>query len=1057
MAELQEFLLLTESDKAESIRLADITAQKLVTKQATLIGVVQSLGEYINDEDSIIRGKAVSYLTAVIRALPSNFLSRQQIQVLATFYCERIEDEGAIAGLKSLQSLNRLDKNIAQLIARGLFQHGSNLQKRSQSQRFQFLQLLNELMLGHREALRDMKDESLVGMVKLMDGERDPRNLMLVFSILRVVMVEWDISGHAETLFDSVYRYFPVTFRSHPNDPYKITAQDLKDRLQDCLASNQAFASHAFPTLLDKLDSNSSNVKRDSLNALKACILSYEPSVLTRYSITIWDSLKFEILNAQEDVLAEESLQVLQSLSKRLSSHSKAGNRSFLAHYLKPILQECNEQLREPLQKQAKPAQRILASLSSVSSPAFRLISQGAIPPLLANYQNADGVSKRRGLLDALVGLFDSAITNFGTWIAAGPAETPDNPLSEFRDQLIRMFSQALMGSGKDELALLKVALRGVLQICILRDFLQDNEVGMYVQDLGDILLNKPSIERQTRQEVVGTLAEISKHKPALLINITIPAFIANLPKSNNTPTSKYLGTLENLAQVAIDQDVFYTLVTALLAKLETILTPGNSSTPAYPRSILMTILYAMDRKGLENDPHMELYYEGIVRNLCQKAALAALRDEQTSLLRDSTVLDTLGRLCNLIVRSLPHHKHQEVCDNVYRLFVEHDQFPTVPLHENSTVSQRQTMILSTYLLAGLPKNGISLTHDMAGLLRKIALLATSEDSSPIQFGLVRHLALLINKFLPTPNLEIASRILFSLMPASQEQGKATSGLIRTIFWISKAIISRLPPETPRILSSLVELLASSDPLVRGASSEGFRMLLSADDVLCTENGANIRLLAKQRVFITVVPLISEKVRALATYAGDSAVPSSGHAYRKQAYLSALSGILRTVPSSLVMTQLSVLLPLLLQSLDLTGTDSQPIRTATLETLAVVIRESGVHVIDKIGYLEDLVTRLLQAAGTTATDISRGGYNQAISNTPEARLRALQCLLILALPQPAEGGGVAKPSALLPFKNRVLIGLKCILDDPKRDVRKTAVDARMVWLKQGGDNLGNDS
>nr|KMM69794.1 hypothetical protein CPAG_06108 [Coccidioides posadasii RMSCC 3488] len=1019
MAELQEFLLLTESDKAESIRLADITAQKLVTKQATLIGVVQSLGEYINDEDSIIRGKAVSYLTAVIRALPSNFLSRQQIQVLATFYCERIEDEGAISGLKSLQSLNRLDKNIAQLIARGLFQHGSNLQKRSQSQRFQFLQLLNELMLGHREALRDMKDESLVGMVKLMDGERDPRNLMLVFSILRVVMVEWDISGHAETLFDSVYRYFPVTFRTHSNDPYKITAQDLKDRLQDCLASNQAFASHAFPTLLDKLDSNSSNVK--------------------------------------EDVLAEESLQVLQSLSKRLSSHSKAGNRSLLAHYLKPILQECNEQLREPLQKQAKPAQRILASLSSVSSPAFRLISQGAIPPLLANYQNADGVSKRRGLLDALVGLFDSAITNFGTWIAAGPAETPDNPLSEFRDQLIRMFSQALMGSGKDELALLKVALRGVLQLCILRDFLQDNEVGMYVQDLGDILLNKPSIERQIRQEVVGTLTEISKHKPALLINITIPAFIANLPKSNNTPTSKYLATLENLAQVAIDQDVFYTLVTALLAKLETILTPGNSSTPAYPRSILMTILYAMNRKGLENDPHMELYYEGIVRNLCQKAALAALRDEQTSLLRDSTVLDTLGRLCNLIVRSLPHHKHQEVCYNVYRLFVEHDQFPTVPLHENSTVSQRQTMILSTYLLAGLPKNGISLTHDMAGLLRKIALLATSEDSSPIQFGLVRHLALLINKFLPTPNLEIASRILFSLMPASQEQGKATSGLIRTIFWISKAIISRLPPETPRILSSLVELLASSDPLVRGASSEGFRMLLSADDVLCTENGANIRLLAKQRVFITVVPLISEKVRALATYAGDSAVPSSRHAYRKQAYLSALSGILRSVPSSLVMTQLSVLLPLLLQSLDLTGTDSQPIRTATLETLAVVIRESGVHVIDKIGYLEDLVTRLLQAAGTTASDISRGGYNQAISNTPEARLRALQCLLILALPQPAEGGGVTKPSALLPFKNRVLMGLKCILDDPKRDVRKTAVDARMVWLKQGGDNLGNDS
>lgn len=47
-------------------------------------------------------------------------------------------------------------------------------------------------------ALRAMGDESIVGIVDLMTGEKDPRNLMLVFSILKVVMVEWDISNHAE-------------------------------------------------------------------------------------------------------------------------------------------------------------------------------------------------------------------------------------------------------------------------------------------------------------------------------------------------------------------------------------------------------------------------------------------------------------------------------------------------------------------------------------------------------------------------------------------------------------------------------------------------------------------------------------------------------------------------------------------------------------------------------------------------------------------------------------------------------------------------------------------
>lgn len=49
-----------------------------------------------------------------------------------------------------------------------------------------------------------MGDESIVGIVDLMTGEKDPRNLMLVFSILKVVMVEWDISTHAEVC---PYRY----------------------------------------------------------------------------------------------------------------------------------------------------------------------------------------------------------------------------------------------------------------------------------------------------------------------------------------------------------------------------------------------------------------------------------------------------------------------------------------------------------------------------------------------------------------------------------------------------------------------------------------------------------------------------------------------------------------------------------------------------------------------------------------------------------------------------------------------------------------------------------
>ena len=53
-------------------------------------------------------------------------------------------------------------------------------------------------MFQHRAALSDMGDEFVLGVTELVSGEKDPRNLMIIFSVLKAVMVEWDISGRAE-------------------------------------------------------------------------------------------------------------------------------------------------------------------------------------------------------------------------------------------------------------------------------------------------------------------------------------------------------------------------------------------------------------------------------------------------------------------------------------------------------------------------------------------------------------------------------------------------------------------------------------------------------------------------------------------------------------------------------------------------------------------------------------------------------------------------------------------------------------------------------------------
>ena len=79
-----------------------------------------------------------------------------------------------------------------------MLEHFQDLQIRPQSQRLQILELLNDLMLQHRQALKELGEEFIVGVTDLVSGDKDPRNLMIIFSVLKAVMIEWDISNYAE-------------------------------------------------------------------------------------------------------------------------------------------------------------------------------------------------------------------------------------------------------------------------------------------------------------------------------------------------------------------------------------------------------------------------------------------------------------------------------------------------------------------------------------------------------------------------------------------------------------------------------------------------------------------------------------------------------------------------------------------------------------------------------------------------------------------------------------------------------------------------------------------
>jgi len=190
-----------------------------------------------------------------------------------------------------------------------------------------------------------------------------------------------------------------------------------------------------------------------------------------------------------------------------------------------------------------------------------------------------------------------------------------------------------------------------------------------------------------------------------------------------------------------------------------------------------------------------------------------------------------------------------------------------------------------------------------------------------------------------------------------------------------------------------------------------FRHLLSPSDVLCKENFAVIRPLHKQRLFGKCVPIIVKDFK------------TSTDQNTKINYLVALAGILKYMPSEIVIPEIVTLLPLLLQSLETPGNN---VKAASIDVLSVAIIESPAAVED---HIQGIIKRLIGTFHNTVDEPS--GSSAAV------RAKALVCMA--AIPK------YLRLTVVLPYKRMVLQKLGIAVNDVKRKVRTEAVDCQMAW------------
>lgn len=866
---------------------------------------------------------------------------------------------------------------------------------------------------------------------------------MVVFSFLRVVMVEWDISRHVEVLFDAVFCYFPITYRPPPDDPSEITAQDLKDRLRSCLASTPRFVYHLFPALLEKLDTTttSSNVKKDVLQTVTECARSYSGLSVANYSTMLWEAVRFEILTTQDEDLTEDALRAVGAIAECLSSDESKASFRALERYLGLITAECNKQLQEPQAKQAKPVGQLLGAVAGASLSAFVEVVKAVLPPLLSAFQDATSIGKQRALLSVLNRLLDAAIKLYGAWGSLAPYPEQPSPLEPFKDDLFQILSRALMASGKDETSLRLVAIRGLLRLAELRESLTDDEIGMTVQYLDDVLLeNDIQDEEELKNEAIAALAEVSRFRSRFILDITFPAFLATLPDQDRGASKRYLSSLEVLARLSVDDHIFEVLVRRLLHKLDVVL--PNGSTAEYVSVILSTLLYVLSQRQLHKDQQLGAYYDKLVVGLFKRVVEPLQNDGSLTALNDESALHVIGKLAVAIGRALPEDRQYETANNVYTLYTP--GYSSLDSAQASTVERRRTIMLSTYLVASI-RPTILLASDIRSVLNSLIDWSLSESDTATREALLEQVSLVANKWLLPSDSEYlrdtATKLRRMLDPQAQLTDQGSTGnqiqsgnALHVLFWLCRAAILRLDPLSTPLLDHLVGLLSHTS--CGAAAAREFSVLVAPHELFKTDNFVVVRQLYKQRLFAYCVPTLAKDFRSASTTRLSAAASGGGVGAEsdkwsdiKANYLVALAGILRHTPTEVILPHLQTLLPLLLQSIDL----PQPnVKFATLQVLTVTLTESPTSLEE---HVSGLIKRLMQCA--TA---GREGHATA-SNPPRVRISALACLRHFPTAFSKRHG------LLLPHRPAVIRDLVAVLDDPKRDVRKEAVDCRAAWLR----------
>ncbi|TMS22195.1 MMS19 nucleotide excision repair protein-like protein [Larimichthys crocea] len=487
------------------------TARGVKDGQFTVLQLVEALGLSLTSSQTHTRARGVQLLSEVLHECYGG-LTEREVEVLIAFYENRLKDHHAIIppvlqGLRALTKCTALPPGSAVSMLRSLFQD-VHVQSLMLAERACVYNMLINLMETREAELKGLGADFVFGFVQSMDGERDPRNLLLAFQVAKTIICRgYDLGKFTEELFEVTSCYFPIDFTPPPNDPHGITKEELIQMLRDVLTGTPLFAEFLLPLIIEKLDSDVQSSKLDSLQTLTACLSQYEHKDLAEFLEGLWASLRREVFQTTSEKIESAGLAALTALTSCLSrSVLNSDSEDSLCTFINLVLEDCKHHLSEPDLKLVWPSAKLLQAACSGSSRASHLVTAAVMPSLVEQYNNRTQCAHRRTLLEV--------VQRFIQAVKASPStDNEESAFLAFRPSLCSMVFSALTENNDS----LQITATSVLtSLAQQTGLLLDSDIELAVDHLTRLLLTGGGRQSQC----VGALAALH---PAAFITKLIP------------------------------------------------------------------------------------------------------------------------------------------------------------------------------------------------------------------------------------------------------------------------------------------------------------------------------------------------------------------------------------------------------------------------------------------------------------------------------------------------------------------------------------------------------